>query len=310
MPSVTTRIDEDLCDGCGLCVRVCPSETLSLEGGKARVTGDRSLRCGHCAAVCPRGAVRVEGVEDPLEGLKSFRIGGTAPPGPESLAALMAARFSCRNFRVEPLPREILEDLVRIGTTAPSGTNSQKWTFTILPDRESVLELGRLTADFYAKVNTMARNPLLRFYSRLFAGDELGRYYREYYPMVRKALEEWRAEGRDRLFHGAPAAIVVGSLPGASCPGEDALLAAGWMTLAAQALGLGSCLIGYAVEAAGRDRRIREHLGLAEGEKVRAVLALGRPALPFRPGKARFAPVVRFFDGRAGRSGGGSPAGS
>jgi len=32
----------------------------------------------------------------------------------------------------------MLEDLIKIGITAPSGTNSQAWTFTVLPTRTAV----------------------------------------------------------------------------------------------------------------------------------------------------------------------------
>ena len=295
MRPVTTRIDEALCDGCGLCVRVCPAETLALEGGKAKVVGERSLWCGHCEAVCPRGAVKVEGLDPSVLDLET--LSPRVPPSldPADLAGLMKTRFSCRAYKDEPVSLDLLEDLVRIGTTAPTGTNSQKWTFTILPERGRVMELGRLVAEFYEKVNRMARNPLLRAYSRLFAGGELGKYYREYYPMVRKALAEWRESGRDRLFHGAPAALVIGSLPGASCPGEDALLAAGWMTLAAHSMGLGTCLVGYAVEAAKREKRIRRWLGLRPGETVHAVLVLGRPALAYKGEKRRLKPLLRVM---------------
>ena len=58
--TVTTIIDVDTCIGCGECVKVCPNQTISMQDGKAVVTGDRSLNCGHCAAVCPVDAVRVD----------------------------------------------------------------------------------------------------------------------------------------------------------------------------------------------------------------------------------------------------------
>ncbi|MBW2485868.1 MAG: 4Fe-4S binding protein, partial [Deltaproteobacteria bacterium] len=40
---MTTVIDAEKCIGCELCVKVCPSDTIRMHEGKARVTGDRSL---------------------------------------------------------------------------------------------------------------------------------------------------------------------------------------------------------------------------------------------------------------------------
>ena len=54
-------INEDLCDGCGLCANGCPEGALRIVDGKARLVGD--LLCdglGACIGTCPRGAILVE----------------------------------------------------------------------------------------------------------------------------------------------------------------------------------------------------------------------------------------------------------
>jgi ferredoxin len=51
-------IDAQLCDGCGLCARACPTKTLALRDGKAAVANP--LACeyiGLCEAVCPTQAI-------------------------------------------------------------------------------------------------------------------------------------------------------------------------------------------------------------------------------------------------------------
>ncbi|MDP4173564.1 MAG: 4Fe-4S binding protein [Bacteroidota bacterium] len=54
-------IDEDLCDGCGVCVPNCAEGALQIIDGKARLISD--LFCdglGACLGHCPQGAITVE----------------------------------------------------------------------------------------------------------------------------------------------------------------------------------------------------------------------------------------------------------
>lgn len=55
------RIDEDKCDGCGLCAGGCPEGALQIIDGKARLVSE--ITCdglGACIGTCPRGAIEVE----------------------------------------------------------------------------------------------------------------------------------------------------------------------------------------------------------------------------------------------------------
>jgi nitroreductase len=127
---------------------------------------------------------------------------------------------------------------------------------------------------------------------------ELDQYYRDYYDSVEEGLTEWQQNRRDLLFHGATAAIVVGSKPGASCPAEDALLATGNILLTAHAMGLGTCLVGFAVSAMQESPAIKRFIGIPDDEIVYAVIALGYSTEKYRGLAGRKKPVVRVFAGR------------
>lgn len=61
MKREVVTIDENKCDGCGLCVPGCPEGALQVIDGKARLVSD--LLCdglGACIGECPKGAIKVE----------------------------------------------------------------------------------------------------------------------------------------------------------------------------------------------------------------------------------------------------------
>jgi len=55
------KIDEELCNGCGLCVTPCAEGAIRLIDGKAHVVSDALCDgAGFCLSVCPTGALAVE----------------------------------------------------------------------------------------------------------------------------------------------------------------------------------------------------------------------------------------------------------
>lgn len=296
--NVTTLIDADRCIGCGLCTVVCPMATLIIEGGKVIVRGTDSLNCDHCAAACPTEAIRVASIDAGLARFQTFSADSRWLPhgrfDTATLVNLMGSRRSCRNYSDQPVDRMLLEDLVRVGITAPSGSNCQPWTFTLLPDRAMVNRLGRQVGDFFRKTNRMAENRWLRWGLKLIGKRELDDYYRFHYRTVQTGLEAWDKGERDLLFHGATAVIVIAARNDASCPSEDALLASGHILLAAHAMGLGTCLIGFAIEAMRRDRSIVRGLGIPDQETAHAVVALGWPNETYQRVAGRKPVTIRY----------------
>jgi nitroreductase len=272
-----------------------------MQEGKAHVSGDRSLQCGHCMAVCPVDAVRVGAIDERSLSFNSFDLKSHWLPHGESdtarLVQLMASRRSCRNYSDHAVDRSVLEDLVKIGTTAPSGTNCQNWTFTLFPDSAAVNEFRQRIGSFFKNLNRMAEKRWMRKALKLIGKPALDNYYREYYRSVKDGLKEWELSGRDRLFHGATAVIVVATKPGGSCPMENAMLATQNMLLAAHSMGLGTCLIGFAVEAIQYDPSIQQFLAIPATETVRSVIAIGYPEEKYEGLTGRKKVVMRYFEG-------------
>jgi heterodisulfide reductase subunit A len=68
LDSVKAQADEAKCDGCALCLDVCPYDAITLEGTAGseegwhlRVSPVRCKGCGNCQATCPKDAINVGG---------------------------------------------------------------------------------------------------------------------------------------------------------------------------------------------------------------------------------------------------------
>jgi len=283
---INIQIDSKLCNGCGLCVNVCPLETISIINKIAQTTGDESLTCGHCIAICPADAISLKDSEFETIDFKTFTYENRWVKHGEfeisELLRLMLSRRSCRNFKDANVDKKILEDLIKIGTTAPSGSNCQDWTFTIIPTKKDVEILGEKIGKFFIKLNKLSENIILRKGMALFGKKKLEFYYENYYESIKENIELYENKGIDKLFHGATAVIMVGGLKESSCPSEDALLATQNILLGAHSIGLGTCLIGFAVNAIANDSKLKKDLEIHKNETIYSVIALGYPNEKFK----------------------------
>ena len=53
----TPMVKEDVCKGCGLCAKHCPSKAIAVRGKKARIDPKRCVGCGECYITCYNQAI-------------------------------------------------------------------------------------------------------------------------------------------------------------------------------------------------------------------------------------------------------------
>jgi len=180
------------------------------------------------------------------------------------LITAIKGRRSIRRFRDEPVPIELVREVIEAGTWAPSAKNGQQWRFTVLTG----VAKKRLTDAFRAGLDD--------FINR-FGSEASG-----------------SAPGSCRIMEEAPAVIMVWNTAEQGWPSEEHSVAAAIqnMLLRAHDLGLGSLWIAdiyYAKE------RLEKHLG--KPWKLIAAVALGYPATEGRiPSKLTVDEVTEFLE--------------
>lgn len=81
---------------------------------------------------------------------------GNRQSGSDAVLDNIMTRTSIRQFTADPVPQDVVEQLLRAGMAAPTAMNSQPWEFVVLNDRDTLDRLaGKLR---YAKM--LERAPL------------------------------------------------------------------------------------------------------------------------------------------------------
>lgn len=274
-------INQKKCTLCGRCVEICPKDVIEINGSEIYTNVDECMLCSHCYTVCPENAVTFDDNILHSPSFKSFKYKEKkSETTPLDLVNLFRSRRSIRKYTEKPVQGDIIDDLIEFAVTAPSGSNCQLWEFSVVNGRDKVWDLALDIKKFFLNLNRMAENAPLRYITAPFTGGALSKYYNNHMESVKTAIEA-SERGIDLLFHSAPCVIIIHDNGEGSTPIEDAQFAGYNISMMAHTLKLGTCFIGYAVEALNRMGDVKQKYMIPRKNRVRAVLTLGYPDIKF-----------------------------
>jgi nitroreductase len=175
-------------------------------------------------------------------------------------------RRSVRNYSDKDVPDDIIHEIIRAGTYAPTAVNIQPWRFVVIRNRKLIDELDERAKKIFVGMYRDSHIPALAGYAKALAKPET------------------------RILYNAPVFILVFASPDAMNE-HDCALAAENMMLAAHSLGIGSCWIGLAA-GLGADEAFLKDAGVPRDHKLVAPLIFGYPGRGALPAPPRNADVI------------------
>jgi ferredoxin len=298
MPIPTSRtheagqisIDIEKCTGCGLCVEVCSDAIFELIDGKAVATRKDSvfdcIGCGQCMAICPEDAIEVTGrflTPDDV-----FHLADKSEMSSyDSLIKLYEHRRSIRDYKDKPVEQELIDKILRAAVTAPSGIPPTDVNVLVLNSKDKVFQFSKDYCDYLESLKWMV-SPIGLIFMRLFYGKETGDMFRDFIKPVIESYTGLMKEGRNVVMYDAPLAFYFYGSP--YTDPADPIIACTYAMHAAEALGLGTCMLGAIhpfIQSGGAAKKFREKHGIRFKSKEGLFLIVGYPKVKYRKGIRR-----------------------
>jgi len=151
-------------------------------------------------------------------------------------------RRAIRKYKDQPVDKKLIEEIIDAGRMAPSAMNRQLWKFYVLTDREQIKSLSPFIIKVANKVLSWAHGV-----------DQ--------------------SKTTDIIFHNAPVVIFITTPKKNEWAALDAGMCCQNMMLAAKALGLDTCPIGFA-KFLEKTNKI-SILGMSSSEEIKLAIIVG-----------------------------------
>ncbi len=248
MPIIGINLEK--CINCRQCIQECPIRNFTMDEMQKQTFFDDSrgcILCGHCIAVCPENAIKYKNMEDEALNFETHQDPSDLISY-DGIYQFLRAKRSIRQYKFKKVPNEIIKKVIESMRYAPTGANMRNLKCLVISNDDKIKLLSDSIID------------------ALESGEGNNR------------LRMIRDKGIDPIFYKAPHVLIFYSKN--PWDTRNATIAMTYGMLGAQALGLGSCWIGYAHGILMEHTEIRTKITGIQ-TYVLGVMTIGYPAVKY-----------------------------
>lgn len=260
-----------------------------MDDGKVKINDHPlfgCIGCGHCMAICLSGAIEVFGrtlsPEDLFDLPDKEKVATY-----EQLHVLFQRRRSVREFREMPVDSNLIKKILDAAQTAPMGLPPSDVSVLVLNSRDKVRAFAEDFCSYLEGMKWMVAGGFL-FLMRLFWSKENHELFRNFIKPLLHAYTENMRKGVNLVSYDAPLAMYFYGSP--YTDPADPIIAATYAMTAAEALGLGTCMIGGVhpfIQKGRKAKEFREKQGIKFASREGLFVIFGYPKMKYTKGIRR-----------------------
>jgi ferredoxin len=286
------------CTGCGLCVKVCMDFNIKIVNKKAEHSNDTSIfgciACGHCMAVCPSSAIEIYGRETSPTDLFELPDKNSIS-NYEQVLNLLKRRRCIREFKEIPVPQDIIDKILNAALTAPMGLPPSDVNVLIFDSKEKVQTFALEVAKYFENLKWMVSYFFLTI-MRPFWGKSNDEMFRGFIKPLFKIYSQYKKNERNLINYDAPLAIYFYGSP--YTDPADPIIAATYAMIAAESLGLGTCMLGGVhpfIQSGKKAEKFRKQNQIKYQSKEGLFVIFGYTAIKYQKGITRTFASVEYY---------------
>jgi len=176
-----------------------------------------------------------------------------------SAIEVIFSRRAVRKYKDIPVQKELIEKIIDAGRMAPSAMNQQSWNFYVVADKALIESFSKAIQKVVMKKIVSQPKQLFKTLTNLLHFPEGTRFLKT----------------TDHVFYGAPVVIFITGPKNNEWAALDTGMCVQNMMLAAKAMGLESCPIGFARYIEHTDEYTRLHIPLQEEILLAVIVGYG-----------------------------------